>query len=171
MRLAALYTLLVFVSLYFAPAVRDFLAHHRLLAGAVSAVYVVLGLLGVVLIFHKYRIRKPAPTLLFFGLFLVFLSVFSTVELLIERLHLLEYALMFAFWFRALRHFAASTILCHGATLLACGILGTVDEVVQYLLPNRYFDLQDIFLNVTGALFGMGVVVIFFRYRWDRGES
>lgn len=141
--------------------------HHQLLENFVSGLYTVLGLLGVVLFFRKYRITNPRAYFLFFGLFGLFLLEFYNVNLLIERLHLLEYALMFAFWFRLFRHWV-SPILCHGVSFIWCLAVSLLDEGVQYFLPNRFFDLRDVYLNVTGSIFGMAVVAIFFRYRGDK---
>lgn len=167
MRLAVFYTLFIFASLYFTPALRDFLVLHRLLENFVSGLYALLGLFGVALFFRKYRITDPVAYLLFSGLFVLFLLEFYNVNRLIERLHLLEYALMFTFWFRFFRHLV-SPVLCCGATLVWGLAVAFLDEGTQYLLPNRYFELRDIHLNVTGMLFGMGVMMIFSRYRGDR---
>jgi len=35
------------------------------------------------------------------------------------------------------------------------GIIGTVDEAYQYILPNRFFTLYDIFLNILGGIIGL----------------
>ena len=35
------------------------------------------------------------------------------------------------------------------------GIIGTVDEIYQHFLPNRYFTLYDIFLNILGGILGL----------------
>ena len=35
------------------------------------------------------------------------------------------------------------------------GLIGTVDEIYQYFLPNRHFTLYDIFLNILGGILGL----------------
>jgi len=35
------------------------------------------------------------------------------------------------------------------------GIIGTVDEIYQHFLPNRYFTVYDIFLNILGGILGL----------------
>lgn len=35
------------------------------------------------------------------------------------------------------------------------GIIGTLDEIYQYFLPNRYFTWYDIFLNILGGILGL----------------
>jgi hypothetical protein len=42
------------------------------------------------------------------------------------------------------------------------GLIGTVDEIYQYFLPNRYFTLYDIFLNILGGILGL---LIFWRIK------
>ncbi|TET60292.1 MAG: hypothetical protein E3J47_07065 [Candidatus Stahlbacteria bacterium] len=42
------------------------------------------------------------------------------------------------------------------------GLIGTVDEIYQYFLPNRFFNLYDIFLNILGGILGL---LIFWRIK------
>lgn len=35
------------------------------------------------------------------------------------------------------------------------GVVGTVDEIYQYFLPNRYFTVYDISLNILGGILGL----------------
>lgn len=63
-----------------------------------------------------------------------------------ERFHVVEYALL-AFLYKN------GTGSRKKAFVLA-SIGGVLDEVIQWLLPNRYFDLKDILWNVVGAFLG-----------------
>ena len=45
-----------------------------------------------------------------------------------------------------------------GWALVSC--LGGVDEVVQWLLPNRVFEWKDVGLNVLSGGLGMAVVAL-----------
>ena len=38
---------------------------------------------------------------------------------------------------------------------MTTGIIGTGDEIYQYFLPNRFFALYDIFLNILGGILGL----------------
>jgi len=42
------------------------------------------------------------------------------------------------------------------------GLIGTVDEIYQYFLPNRYFTWYDILLNILGGILGL---LIFWRIK------
>lgn len=167
---AAGYTTLIFSSLYFTPYLRDYLAERYLLARSVSAVYLLSSWLTVALLLYKYRVSHPLAYLWFAILFALFIFEFLSVELLIERIHLIEYALLFAIWFRVFRHlFCRVTI--YGATLWFVCLIGLLDEGVQNLLPNRVFAWSDVNLNTLGAIFGMGAVTILMHFRRDKSKA
>jgi hypothetical protein len=67
----------------------------------------------------------------------------------VEAIHLLEYGCLGLLAANALRHRTGDTSLYLQATLV-CALIGTFDEIIQWLTPDRYFDLRDIWLN-TGA--------------------
>jgi hypothetical protein len=69
-----------------------------------------------------------------------------------EAVHFLEYGALSLLAFRALAHTVRDTTIYPAATLL-CAIVGTVEEVLQWLTPGRVWDLADIGLNTgSGAL-------------------
>ena len=72
------------------------------------------------------------------------------------KLHVIEYAVLAYLVLNALRvnHFGDRAFWVAVISLLAIGFL---DECIQYLLPNRYFDLMDI----TGNWVATGLGVIF----------
>jgi len=45
---------------------------------------------------------------------------------------------------------------------LITGLIGTGDEIYQHFLPNRFFNLYDIFLNILGGILGL---LIFWRIK------
>jgi len=78
-----------------------------------------------------------------------------------DKIHLLEYSLLAALLFYALK----IDIAPKSAYLLAWVITtftGLVDEMIQYYLPTRAFDLNDLMINAMAAgvaLFVVGFVV------------
>jgi hypothetical protein len=69
-----------------------------------------------------------------------------------EAVHFLEYGALSLLAFRALAHTVRDATIYPAATLL-CAIVGTVEEVGQWLTPGRVWDLADIGLNTaSGAL-------------------
>ena len=70
----------------------------------------------------------------------------------VEAVHLVEYGLLGVLAARALRHHASDSGALLAAALLVA-LVGTLDEVIQWVVPNRYFDLRDIVVNAgSGAL-------------------
>lgn len=61
-----------------------------------------------------------------------------------EKFHLLIYFLIGNFSKKCFNYYGA--IYFTGLALL--------DEIIQYFLPNRYFDLKDIILNIGGGITG-----------------
>jgi len=42
----------------------------------------------------------------------------------------------------------------YSLSTIITGIVGTADEIYQYLLHNRFFTFYDIFLNILGGILG-----------------
>ncbi|MEK7197011.1 MAG: VanZ family protein [Thermodesulfovibrionales bacterium] len=70
-----------------------------------------------------------------------------------ERVHFLEYGIL---------GFLVSTATGTGSrhlirALLLIVLIGSVDEFIQLLLPNRVGDLRDVLMNATGGVLGLWV--------------
>lgn len=81
----------------------------------------------------------------------------------VERVHFIEYGLIAVLFYRAWRPATppgtdASTLVM---PLLSGFIVGTLDEWLQWFIPYRVGEMQDVFLNVTalvcGVLFGLAL--------------
>ena len=70
-----------------------------------------------------------------------------------EAVHFLEYGLLSFFIFRALLHHVKNKSIYLTATFLAL-LIGTFDEIIQWIIPQRYWDFRDAGLNgLSGGLF------------------
>jgi len=74
-----------------------------------------------------------------------------------ERLHLVEYGLLAYLLYRALRLDLSSRRAYLLGFAIAAGF-GFLDEVIQYILPNRVFETRDVMTNVLAA--GLGLLVV-----------
>lgn len=166
-QLAAGYLTLIFVSLYFTPYLTEFLRRAAFLDLFVNGAYVSAGILFVIFSFYKYQIYNFRAYFFFSIILSLFLWEFVNARLLIERFHYVEYGLLYALWFRVVRHFVARE-WWYAATLVLCFLFGLLDEWVQEFLPNRVFDWVDVWTNVEGCLFGLAVMAIFNHYRKDK---
>jgi hypothetical protein len=70
-----------------------------------------------------------------------------------EAIHFIEYGILGFFLFRALRHHIDDNSIYLAAFLMGT-LVGTFDEILQWIVPGRYFDLRDVGLNaLSSALF------------------
>lgn len=74
------------------------------------------------------------------------ISLFGVPE---ESVHLLEYGVLGVLLYRALRPRIPDATVYLVAALIGL-LVGTVDEIIQWITPLRYFDFRDVFLN-TGS--------------------
>lgn len=63
-----------------------------------------------------------------------------------EAVHFLEYGVLGLLLYRALSFRVLDTTVFVAAALVGV-IVGTVDEIIQWIVPGRYFDFRDIALN------------------------
>ena len=69
----------------------------------------------------------------------------------IERIHLLEYGLLGLLVYRAFSDDVRGWRRA-GYTVITVTIIGLVDELIQGLLPTRYCDMRDVFVNGLAGL-------------------
>lgn len=101
------------------------------------------------------RARAGAPTVLIgIGLVAVYAVLLVRIDRPEERLHLVEYGAVTALVFAAVRaRFLPRRRLglAFVVALVVGSALGWLDEGVQYLLPDRVYELRDVALNVQAA--------------------
>jgi len=74
-----------------------------------------------------------------------------------EAVHFLEYGLLGFFLFKALSHHVRDKSIYITATFFAL-FIGTIDETLQWITPERYWDFRDAGLNaLSGGLFQLSV--------------
>lgn len=92
------------------------------------------------------------------GLLAVGLLVLVRIELVEERSHVVEYALLALFVYEALSERTRRLGKPRQAWIIAILIAflaGFVDEVLQSITPGRVFDLRDIAFNAGAAIFAV----------------
>jgi hypothetical protein len=69
-----------------------------------------------------------------------------------EAIHFVQYGVLGLLVFRALA-IGHACIVTYFSAAVICGLVGAIDEVIQWLVPGRYWSLRDIWLNFfSGAL-------------------
>lgn len=105
--------------------------------------------------------RRALPPDAFYALGLVVLALLALIyrlrDIPEEALHVAEYALLGLLVYRALVHrirdYSIYPVAC-----LVVGMIGIVDEYIQWVVPSRYYDVGDILVNAgAGALAQIGI--------------
>ncbi len=73
-----------------------------------------------------------------------------------ERLHLIEYGLMGYVLLRALR-LDLGPMGAYSVSFALAVLIGIGDECIQWVLPQRFFEVKDIQLNAVSAILGLSV--------------
>lgn len=140
---------------------------YKYLSGSTFAATMFYALGGALLIYLIAAYGKRMMEMSYGAITLFVISavaygmLFTLPVLPVEKIHLIEYLVLGCLFVRAVsvdveppRNYSYAFILS-----FYCGWL---DEVIQYYLPNRHFDWQDVLLNGAGAAFG----IIFTAILW-----
>lgn len=93
------------------------------------------------------------------GILIVYVMAWLRIGTLEERTHLFEYGLVAALVHEALLERQTNGRSAPKLTLLALAIsllLGWLDEGIQSILPNRVYDIRDVFFNSVAAAMVIG---------------
>ena len=151
--LIVVYVLFIYVSLPFFPAfisiLRGFISKEllNLLSLVLSLSFFLM--LSVWIYKKKYKLNQfiliISPLLL-----LTYLSL--SLDVWVERIHFVEYAVLGLLISRAV-----NVRTLHGIIYTGClvTLIGAVDEIIQWFLPNRVGDMRDVIMNSVGGLSGL----------------
>lgn len=131
-------TIIVFTFLPSAPYLRDFLKNF--LGDKVYKIFwISSGIIFFILIFY-FSIKNKKRFIFFIFLIPLFL-IKGAPE---EKFHIFLYFLI--------GYFSRKNFKNYG--ILYFTGLAIIDEIIQYFLPNRYFDLKDIIINLGAGIIG-----------------
>ena len=150
------YMLIIYSTLSVLRPITTYLREQNILRVTCGLIVVIVS--GLI-IYVLWRQLKAAPLLLLRNtllLALLFAPVALWLKLPEERMHLVEYSLLTPLLILALRDKLQGTRLF--LVVFAIGtLLSTIDEGIQYLLPNRYGEWGDVGLNVTSVILGFAI--------------
>lgn len=104
----------------------------------------------------KYNLPK---TLVVAIVLYMMLALAWQIENFAERIHIAEFAILG--WFAA-RDLTKANKKVKGAiwACVFCAVVGLTDEIFQLVIPNRFFDLNDIVSNTLGGVWGTVLYMI-----------
>jgi hypothetical protein len=157
----AIWSLVIFATIPVARVLGNFVYQRW---GEETFTYVVL--VGILLafgssIFYLRRLRIASRNSYFwlFATAAVFIgyTIYLRRKSPIEAVHFLQYGLLGVLTYRALAH-RFHDVSIYFAAAIICGIVGTLDEIIQWLTPGRYWGLHDVWINfVAGSLVQIGI--------------
>ena len=149
----------IYATLGQAPAIVAALGERIVASAGTNLFFALLALLVVIPIFLIDKRPGRAEIAVGVGILAVYLMAWLRIGSWAERTHLFEYALVAGLVHEALlerrengRRVPAPALLA----LIIAILLGCLDEGIQFLLPNRVFDLIDIAFNSLAATMIIG---------------
>lgn len=158
------WTLAIYITLYPVRPVCEFLKRAIPFDLWVN-IFLAVCLSGILMLFfRKYKVTDfPGYVLLLIAVSGYFYGL-ATISHPEEKIHFIEYGILAYLVFRALRLDHGAWAAYAGAFALTAA-LGWVDEGIQHLLPNRYYQISDVVLNAVSGLLGLLLVYVFQRTR------
>ncbi len=130
-------------------------------------------LMGVLLtclvigLWSKARVKQTSSYVILAMVLSAYIYGFVTIPYPEEKIHFIEYGVLAFLSYKAI-HLDLQKPLAYGAAFLLTSVLGWVDEGIQYLLPNRYYQIEDVILNCISGILGLLLVFIFTREEIDQ---
>ncbi|MFH1867582.1 MAG: VanZ family protein [Candidatus Omnitrophota bacterium] len=158
-----LWTIVVYSTLYIArPAsafIRRGIPHYGVFVNTI-VLLLALEVLFIIYAIYKSDFFKKRSTVVFLFLAVtIYTILISRVRLAEEKIHFIEYGLLSLLVYRALLLDIKGWWI-YLLTFAVVFILGWVDEGIQYVLPNRVYDIRDVVMNGVGGLIGLVFIFI-----------
>jgi len=125
------------------------------LVGNISLIlFVGLAILTAYIYIRKGRLNRLSTLCLLLIVLSIYAAIIWNIKLAEEKIHFFEYALLSFLCYRAFR-IDMNRITAYLLSLILVILLGWGDELIQHLLPERYYDIRDVVMNGGGGLLGL----------------
>lgn len=128
---------------------------------------VILVIVGILILRYVILVRRDTSPLTYICLVVIALLYaygIRTIKLASEKMHFIEYGLLSYFVFRALRNDIKKRSIYLWTSLIVF-LIGFMDEVTQWILPNRFYDTRDVVMNCVAGLLGLAVIAFVVKAR------
>lgn len=155
-----IWSLVIFITIPFARPIVLFVIRD---IGRTTFVYFIIGIVTTTFIASLSYVRRqnlntPSSLLWLSAIAIIFIGyTIHLRKLPAEAVHFLQYGILGFLLFRALAHQTHDYSIYFCAAIIGC-LIGTIDETIQWLVPERYWQLSDIWINVLAvALVQIGI--------------
>lgn len=112
---------------------------------------------GGVAFFFLYKSRPSIQRIfIFLVIFVIGLFYAAQVEIIEERMHLINFGLLGWLIFKDISRFK-NGIMGIGLSLLFCVFIAIIEETLQLWIPNRVAQVSDVLFAVIGSIWGISL--------------
>ncbi len=157
------YLIAIYAFLPFSADILLSLIKQDLISIIVTTIYIFAAAAALWIMLVVYRIRDVAAYILMSMLALVVVYFMSGLQIQQERIHFVQYAAltMGILWCFEDHRVKKSTWII---AIVMSSFAGFIDECIQAIVPNRYFDMRDVGLNALASIVGAGFYAILKSY-------
>lgn len=155
----AVLLLSIYSTLAFIRRVTNALRDAGQLKTVVAIAFGLAAVAVIALLIRTPALRKPKTVLLIAVAAAIYALVVWPMESPEEKLHFIEYGIVGVLWFLSLPD-AWSTPKRYVTAALATVASGWLDEGIQALIPERYYDLRDVGFNALAGLMALTVFTV-----------
>lgn len=158
------WVMLIYSTLYIVRPICAFLEKttpfNQLTTGMIFIAFAAVIIYGIVWL----HLRRPSTFVLLALIGVCYVYGVMVIPFPAEKIHFLQYGVLAFLCYRALRA-DFSRRKAYIFAILLTTVFGWIDEGIQHLLPNRYYELRDVALNSISGVLGLFLVFIFERER------
>ena len=163
----AVYLVAIYATLGVVRTITNALRDRGVLRVSVVIAFAITAVLVLWWIFRDARRRSWRFVLLLAIVACVYAAVIYPMESPEEKIHFIEYGVVAWLAYASTKRYIVSAGFVTAA--------GWIDELIQGVLPSRYYDLRDVAFNAAAGLMALGAIAIFSRYEravgTDRSEE
>ncbi len=161
--LTGCYVTFIYSTLYIMRPILNFL---KATLGGYLNLSVIIAFLMLLSFILVYIIKNRANYGISQYLWFAFISclyglILYIVDVPEEQVHFIEYGILSGLIYIALTHDIHNNVYVYFLSIHIVFAFGAVDEVIQWILPNRVFDIRDILINgIAGILVQLLIAMV-----------
>jgi len=168
--MVVVYVLITYLNLFLLPFIANITEGKGIMSHSTTVIFVVFLLALFGSFYFLFHIRQPRAYQLLAVIVILYLVCLQDMPDPISRIHLVEYSILMWLLFLALKTDFVGLKL-YGLAISMLFIIGLVNEFLQLFLPQRVFDINDIFNNMLGGYLGAAVYWVLKRYHTLRPQT
>src|SRR5687767_10671168 len=158
----AIYLVIIYATLGVIRTVSNALRDQGLMRPAIMITFAITGAVTLFLIFRRPANRRwPVLATLAVAL-LAYAAIILPMESPEEKIHFIQYGVV-----GLLADFSAPIVWSWSRKYAFCSAFvlaaGWIDEIIQAILPSRYYDLRDVAFNAAAGMMALTILAVLRR--------